>query len=771
MKRALIATALLAMGLLMAAIPASAQDVTLPKDFVFGQASIGVLGRDSVDSSKFQEYRDLPKGAFGPQFSVVGSKKSVDFALYGENVRQNDQRYFGSLSFAWGGLAFDFNQTPHNMGNNGASYLFETAPGVWSISPTLRKSLGGTADAKLPTSGRTYDFYNALLAPTFNSAGDIDVTSLRQRGVVEFNVGRNLPFDLNVTYMRELKTGYRGAGGGDILGAVAPVVEVPEPLNEMVQDFGLRAAYNFKAGNVHASFNRNVYDNRAETLVVDNPFQAADAAYTAAAGSVPALGGPGSVRFVNAPDNQASTGKFGFLLKFKRQTRVSGDVGLASWTQNAGFYPYTINAAVKTAAGAPANALSSLQQPSLNGKINTTSVNFSFSSRPVQGLGIRMRYRSYDLANKTPRYVITGDMSGSPDRSWETVTPAADAPYGHATANPYDSKTEGFTGTVSYDVKGLTLEGVGRTAKLTRTYREATSGKENGFGFSALYHAADWIGIRATVDQAKRTAEGETVYGFQADEAERKTTRTGVDIELTPSSLFSVSFGYFRRNVDFPNRPDRIALSSGVPVAGAKPIPGTPSGLLFAKYDSYTTEFEFTPSARVEFSAYYTYEKDATTNQWATTTGVALNNLLNYAGTDKTNSFGGSALFHVVPEKWTLSLTARHQKVDGLMDVTAREAGSFYTPGRTTLIAPGQGGAADIPAWDDTTLTYGSAQLDYAVSKAWTASVGYAYEKYNFDDAFTSGTTLMPAAILTFLKANNGDYKVSVGYAKLGYRF
>jgi len=40
-----------------------------------------------------------------------------------------------------------------------------------------------------------------------------------------------------------------------------------------------------------------------------------------------------------------------------------------------------------------------------------------------------------------------------------------------------------------------------------------------------------------------------------------------------------------------------------------------------------------------------------------------------------------NALIHFVPEKWTFSFWLRHQKVDGLMDITAREAGSFYTPG------------------------------------------------------------------------------------------
>ena len=113
----------------------------------------------------------------------------------------------------------------------------------------------------------------------------------------------------------------------------------------------------------------------------------------------------------------------------------------------------------------------------------------------------------------------------------------------------------------------------------------------------------------------------------------------------------------------------------------------------------------------------------------------------------------------------------QHQKVDGLMDITAREAGSFYTPGRTTLIPTGQGGAADIVDYDDTRLTTVVADLAYAVAKAWTLSIGYAYEKYTHADAFSDGTSMFPQAVLFFLKGNDGNYDVNVAYAKLNYRF
>jgi len=768
MKRALRVTALLAMGILVASSFVAAQDA--PASTSGGQVTFGFLGRDNVSSSKFTEYREVPKGVSIPFATLFAWKGNTGFTLWADNVRQSDQRLSGVASLGWLGVSFDYNQTPHNMGNNARSIFNEITPGYWAMSASLRAAIGSKADTTLPTSARTYDFYNTLLAPTFAAAETFDISSLRQRGTVTFDIGKGLPFDLSMTYMRERKSGYRGQSSTDIVGAVGSVVDIPEPLSDLTQDFGFKAAYDFKgksfAANLHAGLNRNTYDNQAETLRVDNPFQPADVAYTATP-----LGGAATPRVINAPDNEATTGMFGFLLKFKKQTRLGGDFAMATWTQNSAFYPYTSNTTIKTTAGLDASSTASLQVPSLNGKINTNTVNVWFSSRPVQNLGIRARYRSYDLTNKTPRFLITGDAASSPDRSWSTVSASTDAPYGHATANLYDNTTKRFDLSANYDIKALTVEASYFTNSLTRTSREAASGKDKGYGLAAVYHLTDLLGVRAFYTSAKRSANGETVYGFQEDEAQRDMTKTGVDIEISPSDKFDVTLAYFRRNVDYPDRPNRVQLTNGLPTAGVAAIPGTASGLLNTKYDTVSVDFGFHPTERFELDAFYSYEKDAKTNQWATLTGAALNNLLNYAGTDKGNTFGLNGVFQLVPQKWTLSMLASRQKIDGLMDITAREAGAFYTPGRTTLIPTGAGGAADITDWDDTTLTTVGLQLDHHVAKAWTVGVGYAYEKYDFADAYTAGTTMLPASVYIMMKPDFGPYEVNVCYAKLTYKF
>jgi len=80
MKKSLQVITLLAVGLLMAAPLANAQPAPVglgtsncasnSTETKGGQISVGVLGRDDVASSRFFEYREVPKGVSVPCFSL-----------------------------------------------------------------------------------------------------------------------------------------------------------------------------------------------------------------------------------------------------------------------------------------------------------------------------------------------------------------------------------------------------------------------------------------------------------------------------------------------------------------------------------------------------------------------------------------------------------------------------------------------------------------------------------------------------------------------------
>ena len=762
MKRATLLIVPLACGLVATSIPSFAQApvaqtpaVQAPaapsSDWFSGGTTLLLLGRDDISSSKFQEYREVPKGPSMPVFALQGSQKGKNFALFGQNVSRTDQRYSGRASVGYLGVKFDYNQIPHNMGNDGVSIMNNTAPGVWSMSTTLRQALL-TAIQATPTAGRTWDFYSALYAPTIAAANHIDLVDLRKRGFMELDFGQDLPLSLALTYKREVKTGTRGPGGGYVRGFVDNVVQIPEGLDEVVQDLGFKAAFNRNWGNVHAAFGHNWYIDRVGTTIVDNPLQPFDQVFVAAAGTTPATGGGAQARFVNPPSNSANTGSFGALFKFKRQTRIGADVVMSKWTQNAQLYPYTINSTVLTGSGAQANSLSALQFQHLDGKIDTTTLNFSFTSRPVDRLGVRMRYRSYEMDNKTPAIPRVGYVSL--DRTWTAGT-FDTLPLGFATAAPFGSKTRRLDVSANYDFNVLTLEAGYRYSTIDRTYREATEGAESGASISAIVRQKNWLLFRAMFDDGKRTASGYDAtasLGLQADESERDSTNAGINVELTPSDKVAFVLAYLRRNDEYPNRPNLVPG-----------VANTANGLLKAKYDTYTAEADLTPGARTNLSLYYTYEK----NLSRTRIGATLaSNILTFDGSDKTNTFGINANVVLVPDRWTFNLDARSQKLDGLMDVIGDPNGSF------ALARASIGGIKDITDYGDTELTTVTARFEYHPATALTFATGYAYEKYVYLDAFSQGLLVYPQVGTGFyLKADDRSYKANVVFANMTYRF
>ncbi len=172
MKRITLLLVLVACGIAATSTPAfaQAQETTTASSWIMGKIDLLLLGREDVASSKFEEYRTVPKGVSMPTFTLQGSQKGIDFAVLGRNVSRTDQRYTGGVNSQWMGVKFDYNQIPHNMGNHGHSIESEVAPGVWTISSTLRSALGTAVDTKLPTSARTFPFYANLFAPMISSA-------------------------------------------------------------------------------------------------------------------------------------------------------------------------------------------------------------------------------------------------------------------------------------------------------------------------------------------------------------------------------------------------------------------------------------------------------------------------------------------------------------------------------------------------------------------------------------------------------------------------
>ena len=223
----------------------------------------------------------------------------------------------------WLGVAFDYNQIPHNMGNDGADAVHRDGPRRveherHAAQVARRRGRRGAGRRRATTrSTRPCSPRRSRRPSTSTSAACASAATSRSMSAGSCRSTWRSP----TTATSRPGTAARAAA---TFSAWSPsAVDVPEPLDEVTQDFGVRWAWNFQnKGNVHATFNRNLYNDRIDSLIVDNPFRATDLAYVSTA--VP--GGPAQARFSTSPDNEATRGAFGAQFKFARQTRITADL-------------------------------------------------------------------------------------------------------------------------------------------------------------------------------------------------------------------------------------------------------------------------------------------------------------------------------------------------------------------------------------------------------------------------------------------------------------
>ena len=384
----------------------------------------------------------VPKGVSMPVFSLQGSHERQRTSPC--SARTSPRRTSATPAAptsSWLGVTFDYNQIPHNMGNDGRTLLTETAPGVWSMSAHAaqdagrRGRRGADGVAHLPVLRRRCWRRRSRRPNASTSA------ACASAATSTFDLGKKLPFDLQFTYMREVKTGSRGASGGDILGVVTTVVDVPEPLNEVTQDYrrplGLELQDRQRVRLVQPQHLQRPPElaRRRQPVPGDRPgVHVDDGARRARAGAVQHV----------ARQRGHAAARSASCSSSKTQTRFTADLAFNTWTQNAAFLPYTINSAIFTPSGAPANAtLDAPADSRWTGRSTRRSYNFTFSSRPIEGLRhpdalphLRPHEQDEPLRHHRRRVRLARTAPGRrrhADRG---------RPYGHATAQHYDNSVE-----------------------------------------------------------------------------------------------------------------------------------------------------------------------------------------------------------------------------------------------------------------------------------------------------------------------------------------
>ncbi len=712
-----------------------------------GHVELGVFQKD-VDtiSSKFEEYRDVPNGLVVPFFALRGHRGDLRYAAAGRGVRQGDQQFAIRLDDARWSLDADFNQIPHRFGNDGRTLQVQTGPGAFEISDTVQRHHQTVLEGTNPRSQINFAFLNSLVTPSLSGANRVDLALERERTRLGFAMSPGGgPVGFTVRYLRERRTGDRAAAGTSF--GFSNVVEIPEPVHYLTQDFSAAGTVEGSWGSVRAGLNYNSFANRVDSVTFDNPFRitdSTDASAYQAPGSA-SVNGPAFGRVSLPPDNEALTASAMGVYRLPRATRVSASVQLGSWRQNeTPFIPYATNTAITAPVVAADPA--SLPARQLDGKIGIGAFSAMIASRPVRNLNLSARFRRYDLDNDTPRLSFPGYARF--DAGWNP-NPRISVPYSFDT-NRLDVSA-------AYDFDRFSVEAFGRRLTMGRTFRETEETDETGFGGAVRFRAADWAVVRASVERASRDYDH---YDFEHsehasfvndvaatnnpdliryDQAKRDYDRLNTQLVLTPGGDFGITLAWSRTDDDYTE---------------------TNLGLTEAQYQVLSADVDYTPSARWSVYGFYSRERNENLQRGRQSGATPSTNPADdwvSDVTDEVDSLGGGVNVALVPDKWTWNSFARFQKVDGFNDL-------FSPPGGAPDVA------VPIEEYDDTRILTVSSELAYRVSARWSLGLGAWFEDYDIDDAATeSRVNYTPGSF--FLGAHDANYQALVGWLKLTYRF
>ena len=735
-----------------------------------GEVTLGGQATDvNNNSSKFTEYRGVPEGIVAPGYHLFGQTAELKYDFRGYTIQSDDQRYTLRTDFKGARLNADYTRIPHYFGNDGRSLLTDTGNGVFTLGSGLQQRYQ-TAITSVPRTTVNFAFLNNLVAPDLASGQLTDLKLVRGRARVDLDLTRDKPVDVRLSYFREDRSGDRAAAGASF--GFGNVVELPEPVDYVTQDVSATASVNRSWGSVRGIVKYNWFANGTPVLSFANPFRSTDATDASAyqAPGSASVGGPAFGRVALPPDNSAFTGSVGATFKLPRKTRFIADLSYGRWTQNSTpFIAYTTNTAI-TIPVAAAN-LNTLPTQKLDGKANVINQAYTLSSRPVRNLTLTARVRSYDLRNETPRVTLPGYVRF--DGVWEDIGRIS-VPYGYG--------NDRADATASYDFGPVTVEAGYKYVAFHRTFREAEKTTENGVILAANLRPHDGIILRGSFEHARRgydhyiAEESEdasfTTPGAPAnlfaleeerggpvpgryDQARKDFDRFTGLLQVSPVDKVSVSLSYLYARDNY-NEFDSGQFKADTDLYGLNRM----------SYDSLSVDLDYTPVDRVNLYAFYGRENNKNWQRGRQSAAtVSLNPIDDWFSivADKVDSFGGGAGLVLVPEKLNLSATGRYQKVNGDNDITAPTGGAVEVAKRAL------GGPLGFTAYDDTRILTVNGEVTYSLPKSWAVTLGGWYENYKIADANAAPFNYLPGGL--FLNANDGNYRGTVGYVRLSYRW
>jgi len=745
MKKLLTLTVILGMAFGLMARPASAEDKAKDDLVIKARAVAGTEGiGETVKSSKFFEYRDVPSGFFFKAFDLSLEKGTRYLTLNATRIRQRDARY--TVSFGdYGKFKVDFawDKTPHRFSSFAQTLYVNSpapaaAPGVYAGSGIYYYGLSDQLQTNLEAQ-TTYAAAKALLSSYLVGVHGIDIGLQRDKGTLNLAFTPSVPLSFTVNASRETRKGNRVIGSSFGLNNA---VETPEPIDYITTDVNAKVEYSNNEGTVQAGYDISLFDNNFQAMIWDNPYRFTDRTYSGAYSN-----GDATSRGQMAlwPSNNAQKFFVNGVYKVLKHTKISGAFSYGMSNQNAMLLPYTINTAL--ANPIPDNPFNSLQAPreTSKAKANITAFDLSLNSRLTKSVYLNAGYRYYNYGNKTEALEIPGfavadqvftiEEETIEPHSFKRTKAFADLSWNLLSRT---SLKVGYSYSTMERLEGAEVEGA-----------EENQSHENTFKVSLDSAPLDWLLVRVSYLNGRRKWSLDAteviyspVFNFKRY-YEANRNRDAVNL-LMGFSLF--------KNLDFQ-------LSY---MLGNDRYPTSSYGLRKDDFKMYSADLTYALSGDSTYYVFYTHELhkgDQASRQSGATISTDPNDDWTATLKDRVNTIGGGHNLVLVKDKLSLDLSYSFSHVKGIS--------SLFSPPGGAL-----GDAVNFTDGLDTTkLQTARGQLLWKFRPNISVAFTYWYEQYDLDDITRNDykADLVVIGNGMYLGALEPGYKYHVGSMKFIY--
>ncbi len=696
---------------------------------------ISVIGRirnDDAKDSLFTQYQD-PKAVSGNFDVTYREEDRYAFSADGKNLGQDDLNlsfrgnWYGKIK---GGITYD--EIPHRFAFDARTLYTGVGSDFLSLNDGLQSDLQTAGLGTVAAATRL----NTEFA-TASDSGDPEIK--RKKLSMDVNFVAADPFSFRAEFSHVEQDGTRPFFGSFGLNSTA---EIFEPIDNDTWNLKLIAEYAKDLLLLNATYYYQHFENNEDSLTFDNPFSTTDSL----------INGPGAGRIDLAPDNHyQNISLMGSYSNLPFRSRLSANAAWGWMTQDDDLLPFSSNSALVF----PINYSDPANLPAgdADAKVNTTLFNTTLNSQPLDYMRLKANFRYYDYDNKTDRIIL-------PDGYVESDS----SPVLGALPNPIATLPSSYTNTkadlnLGFDVWTRTRLNLDYTYRRTdRDNREVDKQTDNIFGVAVDTNPVMWGDFRASYT---RTITDIDDYDYNV------YLQSGQDLNQLPALRKYTEADVTRDRVQLLANAypvDPLVLSASF-IYGRDDYTDSPYGLTDDHHYAFTLDGDYTLTDRLNLNAFYVYENYKNKQQARgefdeDNDGISTVTDWRAEGEDKVNTFGGGITYAILPGRLDFKLSYAYSKVNGKID--------FSIP---------NGSVPDFDTVDDTTLQTLDTNLKYNFWDSFFVTVGYRWEKFDYDDYNLEGFTNVPTdaggnyngAILSDTLWE--DYAAHLFYTKLTYKF